>query len=445
MLSPSFFAPSMRLPALLLVVTASALVVGCGSTPPARESASGAKGGLRTAHGGAPKAYAPPSGFPRFVDQSVGTEEISIQAMSLVGVPYRWGGNTPEAGFDCSGLVRYVVARAADVELPRTTADMSQRGSPIDPDGVAPGDLIYFNTTGRPHSHVGIYVGNYRFVNAPSTGGTVRIDYVTNPYWAKRFDGLRRIDRATRSPFDAPQWQAAAPAAATVATAPAPVRPVATPVRPPAAVAPAVAAVAVSSPAPRVDIAGGREDGGSRQGGSDPIAGAIASAEAGAALDGGGGAAAPMRVATAAPRAPSAYAPRNAYAPGNVSGNVSGSVYIAPENPARAAAPATVVRTAATRPATVAGQPTSQLTVQPTAQPTVQPTAQPVPQAIRTVPAAVAESSNAPSARPAAPDAFEPPPPLARQAMRQVPNSPTLDARTHGDDDPIGRMAAGQL
>ncbi|MBW9104090.1 NlpC/P60 family protein [Paraburkholderia phenoliruptrix] len=156
---------------------------------------------------------APPPGFPNFVDHSIGREEISIQAMSLVGVPYRWGGNTPDSGFDCSGLVRYVVARAASVNLPRTTADMSGRGESVEPDEIAPGDLIFFNTTGRPHSHVGIYVGKLRFVNAPSTGGTVRLDYLTNPYWAKRFDGIRRVagPAAKPAPFDAPSYQAATP------------------------------------------------------------------------------------------------------------------------------------------------------------------------------------------------------------------------------------------
>ena len=151
-----------------------------------------------------------PPGSPRFVDHSIGREEISIQAMSLVGIPYRWGGNTPESGFDCSGLVRYVVARAADVNLPRTTADISQRGASVAPDEVAPGDLIFFNTTGRAHSHVGIYVGKLRFVNAPSTGGTVRLDYLTNPYWAKRFDGIRRVapPLTQPSPFDTPTYLA---------------------------------------------------------------------------------------------------------------------------------------------------------------------------------------------------------------------------------------------
>lgn len=230
-----------------------------------------------------PRAFPAPANFPKFVDHSVGQEEISIQAMSLVGVPYRWGGNTPTSGFDCSGLVRYVIGRAADVNLPRTTADMSGRGVSIDPDQIAPGDLIFFNTTGRPHSHVGIYVGKLRFVNAPSTGGTVRLDYLTNPYWAKRFDGIRRVapPRGAPTPFDAPTYEAKrdeprsapivapAPVVMTAAAprqpayappqpaasqAPAPVMP-ATQVASTAAVAPAAASADPYEPPPRMQAA----------------------------------------------------------------------------------------------------------------------------------------------------------------------------------------------
>ncbi|MDR5833797.1 C40 family peptidase [Caballeronia sp. LZ034LL] len=207
-----------------LPLLVSVLLAACGSAPQqaTRKPASSTA---------ATRTFKPPPGFPTFVDHSIGREEISIQAMSLVGVPYRWGGNTPDAGFDCSGLVRYVVGRAASVDLPRTTGEMSSRGESVEPDEIAAGDLIFFNTTGRPHSHVGIYVGKLRFVNAPSTGGTVRLDYLTNPYWAKRFDGIRRVaaPKAAPTPFDGPTYLAspapAAPAAAPVvqAAAPAPV------------------------------------------------------------------------------------------------------------------------------------------------------------------------------------------------------------------------------
>ncbi|MDF3091558.1 C40 family peptidase [Burkholderia semiarida] len=210
-------------------VAVVSLLAACSSVPP--QSASRSASGMKIT---TPRAFPAPANFPKFVDHSVGQEEISIQAMSLVGVPYRWGGNTPASGFDCSGLVRYVIGRAADVNLPRTTADMSSRGVSIEPDEIAPGDLIFFNTTGRPHSHVGIYVGKLRFVNAPSTGGTVRLDYLTNPYWAKRFDGIRRVapPRSAPTPFDAPTYEAkrdeprnppalaAAPAVVTAAAAP---------------------------------------------------------------------------------------------------------------------------------------------------------------------------------------------------------------------------------
>jgi cell wall-associated NlpC family hydrolase len=110
-------------------------------------------------------------------DTSVGTEDISIAAVGLVGVPYRYGGNNPNGGFDCSGLIQ----------------EMSNRGQSVDSGPPAPGDLVFFNTTGTKYSHAGIYVGQGRFVHAPSAGGTVRLEYITSPYWAARFTEARRL------------------------------------------------------------------------------------------------------------------------------------------------------------------------------------------------------------------------------------------------------------
>lgn len=138
-----------------------------------------------------------PSTISKFKeDTSVGTEGISIAAMGLVGVPYRFGGNTPAGGFDCSGLIAYVYTNAAGIKLPRTVQEMSRAGQAIQNSAPAPGDLVFFNTTGERYSHAGIYVGHGRFVHAPSKGGTVRLDQMASPYWAARYTEARRIANA---------------------------------------------------------------------------------------------------------------------------------------------------------------------------------------------------------------------------------------------------------
>jgi cell wall-associated NlpC family hydrolase len=126
-------------------------------------------------------------------DTSVGSEDISIAAVGLVGVPYRYGGNNPKAGFDCSGLIGYVYLKSANIKLPRTIQEMSSKGKNIGDDAPAPGDLVFFNTMGDKYSHAGIYVGKGRFVHAPSSGGTVRLEQIESPYWANRFTEVRRL------------------------------------------------------------------------------------------------------------------------------------------------------------------------------------------------------------------------------------------------------------
>lgn len=114
--------------------------------------------------------------------------------MSMIGKPYRWGGADPAAGFDCSGLVHYVYRDAFGIKLPRTARQMSRTGDRIRKSGLLPGDLVFFNTAGRRFSHVGIYVGNGRFVHSPSRGKTIRLARLDNRYWSSRFNGARRFD-----------------------------------------------------------------------------------------------------------------------------------------------------------------------------------------------------------------------------------------------------------
>lgn len=126
-------------------------------------------------------------------ETAITLQEIAIHAMALVGTPYRYGGNTPDGGFDCSGLVNYVVNQAMRVQLPRSTMEMSAVGSELERAQLTAGDLVFFNTTGQPFSHVGIYVGDNQFVHAPSSGGTVRLDDMSKAYWTKRYAGARRL------------------------------------------------------------------------------------------------------------------------------------------------------------------------------------------------------------------------------------------------------------
>jgi cell wall-associated NlpC family hydrolase len=118
---------------------------------------------------------------------------VLMRAISLVGTPYRYGGNTPESGFDCSGLVNYVYRDMLDVRLPRTSHDLAAfQGPKIAPERLAAADLVFFGTRGSV-SHVGIYVGEGRFVHAPSTGGTVRLDHLDAPYWHEHYSGAKRV------------------------------------------------------------------------------------------------------------------------------------------------------------------------------------------------------------------------------------------------------------
>ena len=120
--------------------------------------------------------------------------EVVLQALSHVGTPYQYSGRSPATGFDCSGLVQYVLNEAAGVALPREAWSMSMVGADVSGEELRPGDLVFFNTLGRPYSHVGIYVGEQRFIHAPTQGGYVGVADMRIPYWQQRYDGARRLD-----------------------------------------------------------------------------------------------------------------------------------------------------------------------------------------------------------------------------------------------------------
>lgn len=119
--------------------------------------------------------------------------ELVVHAMGFMGVPYKWGGNEAETGLDCSGFVRAVFRQITGIVLPRTSDRQAAATHSITVQELAPGDLVFFNTMGQPHSHVGIYIGDGKFVHAPRTGDRIKLERLAGTYWTQRFDGARRV------------------------------------------------------------------------------------------------------------------------------------------------------------------------------------------------------------------------------------------------------------
>jgi cell wall-associated NlpC family hydrolase len=121
--------------------------------------------------------------------------ELLVSAIGLVGVPYRFGGNNTENGFDCSGFTRHLFQTHLGVTLPRRSHEQASAPNFVDVPGVElqPGDLVFFNTLRRANSHVGIYIGDGRFIHAPRTGAVVRLEPMRSSYWLQRYDGARRL------------------------------------------------------------------------------------------------------------------------------------------------------------------------------------------------------------------------------------------------------------
>lgn len=125
--------------------------------------------------------------------QDTARQSLLQRGLALLGTPYRWGGTSPERGFDCSGLVSYVFETALGIELPRVSRDMARAGEPVERAQLNVGDLVFFALRGGRIDHVGIYVGEGRFLHAPRTGRDVTVSALDGGYWAKRFKQARRI------------------------------------------------------------------------------------------------------------------------------------------------------------------------------------------------------------------------------------------------------------
>ncbi|SMC22038.1 Cell wall-associated hydrolase, NlpC family [Andreprevotia lacus DSM 23236] len=139
------------------------------------------------------KAAAAPAPDTVRSDGPTAGQQLLLQAMGLIGVRYKWGGNNPEDGLDCSGFVRYVFQNSLNIALPHNAMGMSRLGENVDRSELKPGDLVFFNTLGRTFSHVGIYMGDNRFIHSPRAGKSVETANLNETYWQKRWNGARRV------------------------------------------------------------------------------------------------------------------------------------------------------------------------------------------------------------------------------------------------------------
>jgi hypothetical protein len=138
------------------------------------------------------------------VRNSVGNRasELVVNAMGFLGVPYRLGGNSAETGFDCSGFVKAIYEQTVGLVLPRRAEQQAAATQNIDKSELRPGDLVFFNTLRRAFSHVGIYIGDGKFIHSPKPGAQVRIESLGVAYWSHRFDGARRVAPKGESLFN---------------------------------------------------------------------------------------------------------------------------------------------------------------------------------------------------------------------------------------------------
>lgn len=161
-----------RLPVLIPLAFCCALLAACSGPAPRPDSASGTI------------TQAP-------LPVSVQGNEIAMYALGLIDTGYRFGGKNPDAGLDCSGMVSYIYGQVTRLKVQGSAFDIARNARPIERDALRPGDLVFFNTANRPFSHVGIYIGDARFVHAPSTNGKVRIDRLNDRYYAQRYEAAR--------------------------------------------------------------------------------------------------------------------------------------------------------------------------------------------------------------------------------------------------------------
>ena len=177
---------SARRHSLATLLASSTLVLGaCGVVPYAQQSPAPVASKTPAGPNGAGPEGTVAGGATTGHDKA---SDVVLFALGLLETDYRFGGKNPEAGLDCSGMVTYVFEKSVDLRLAGSAADLARKGKPVSAEKLKPGDLVFFNTRNRPHSHVGIYIGDDRFVHAPNNRGKVRTESLKQGWFAARFE-----------------------------------------------------------------------------------------------------------------------------------------------------------------------------------------------------------------------------------------------------------------
>lgn len=152
-------------------------------------------------------SHASPTEEPTPAQDRLPASQLVVHAMGFLGVPYRWGGGSFEGGFDCSGFVQALYLQGWNVQLPRRAAEQAQATQTIAREDLQPGDLVFFNTLGARYTHVGLYIGEGRFIHSPRAGASIRMEAMDARYWQTRFNGARRVNPELLARADGPSHQ----------------------------------------------------------------------------------------------------------------------------------------------------------------------------------------------------------------------------------------------
>ncbi len=171
--------PASRDSLAVLLASSTLVLSGCGVLPYGTQSPAP----VASVGGGGTQADG--------TDANPKANDVVLFALGLIETGYRFGGKNPDAGLDCSGMVSYVFEKSVNMRLAGSASDLARQGRPVPAERLRPGDLVFFNTRNRPHSHVGIYIGDDRFVHAPSSRGKVRTESLKSGWFAVRFEEAR--------------------------------------------------------------------------------------------------------------------------------------------------------------------------------------------------------------------------------------------------------------